>query len=100
MKFKFKTTKLKFLYTEEKNAHKYPADVLDNFFEIMVMIEAISSEQDLYQFKGLRFEKLKGQRGKQGQHSLRLNKQWRLIITLEEDADGKFILVSGIEDYH
>jgi proteic killer suppression protein len=100
MRFKFQSKKLQLLYTEEKNARKYPASVVDNFFEIMAIIEAVSSEQDLYQFKGLRYEKLQGQRGQQGQHSLRLDRQWRLIITLEKDADGKFILVIDIEDYH
>jgi proteic killer suppression protein len=100
MRFKFKTKKLETLYTEEKKAHKYPTEVIDNFFETMAILEAISSEQDLYQFKGLRFEKLQGKRGKEGQHSIRLNKQWRLILTIEQDSEGKFILVIDIADYH
>jgi toxin HigB-1 len=54
----------------------------------MAIIAAALTERDLYANKGLRFEKLVGQRGKQGQRSLRLNKQWRLIVTLEEDKEG------------
>lgn len=54
----------------------------------------------MYALKGLRFEKLKGKRGKQGQYSLRLNQQWRLIVSLEEDEEGKYILIIDIEDYH
>lgn len=100
MRFQFKKSKLEALYTEEKNAHKYPIEVIDSFFEVMAIIEAIESEKDLYKFKGLRFEKLQGKRGKQNQYSLRLNKQWRLIITIEKDSQGKFIFIIDIEDYH
>lgn len=99
MRFRFKDKKLEALYTEEKNAHKYP-NVVDDFFEVMAIIAAALSERDLYANKGLRFEKLVGQRGKQGQRSLRLNKQWRLIVTLEEDAEGFYLQILGIEDYH
>lgn len=99
MDFVFKKKKLERLYTTGKDAHKYP-NVIDDFFEVMAIIEAAQSEQDLYANKGLHFEKLKGNRGKQGQHSLRLNQQWRLIITIEQDQDGKYILIIDIEDYH
>ncbi|NJN86821.1 MAG: plasmid maintenance system killer [Leptolyngbyaceae cyanobacterium SL_7_1] len=99
MRFRFKGKKLEALYTEEKNAHKYP-NVLDDFFEVMATIDAALDERDLYAQKGIRFEKLAGQRGKQGQRSLRLNKQWRLIVTLEEDEEGSYLQIIDIEDYH
>ena len=99
MRFKFKKNKIKLLYTEEKNAHKYPG-VVDDFFEVMAIIAAAETEQDLYANKGLRFEKLSGKRGKENQRSLRLNKQWRLIVVLEKDEDGKYVLIIDIEDYH
>lgn len=100
MRFQFKTKKLEALYKEEKNAHKYPNDVIDNFFEVMEILDAIPDERALYQYKGIRFEKLKGKRGKQEQRSIRLNKQWRLILTIEKDEEGNFIFLIDIEDYH
>ncbi|WP_017319060.1 type II toxin-antitoxin system RelE/ParE family toxin [Mastigocladopsis repens] len=72
LRFNFKDKKLEALYTEEKNAHKYP-NVVDDFFEVMAIIDAAVDERDLYAQKGLRFEKLKGKRGKEEQRSLRLN---------------------------
>lgn len=99
MRFRFKDKKLEALYTEEKNAHRYP-NVIDDFFEVMAIIASALSEQDLYANKGLRFEKLSGQRGKQGQRSLRLNKKWRLIVTLENDEEGSYLQIIDIEDYH
>ncbi len=97
MRIDFKKKKLKALYTEGKNAHKYHG-VVDDFFEVMTIIVAAKSEQDLYAFKGLRFEKLSGKR--EGQRSLRLNAQWRLIVILEEDEEGEYLLIIDIEDYH
>lgn len=100
LRFYFYTNKLKSLYTEEKGAHKYPAEVIDAFFEVMAIIAAAPDERTLYHYKSLHFEKLRGKRGKLGERSLRLNKQWRLIVTLEKDKDGKYVLVIKIEDYH
>jgi toxin HigB-1 len=99
MRFQFKSKKLAALYTEEKNAHKYP-NVIDDFFEVMAMIAAALDERDLYANQGLHFEKLVGKRGKKGQRSLRLNKQWRLIVTLAEDEEGIYLQIIDIEDYH
>ena len=100
VRFEFKKKKIEALYTEEKNAHKYPDVVVDNFFDIMSIIDAAENEQELYALKGLRFEKLSGKRGKEGQSSLRLNNQWRLIVVIKKDAQGKYILIIDIEDYH
>jgi toxin HigB-1 len=99
VRFQFKDKKLAALYIEEKDAHKYPG-VVDDFFEVMAIIVSALDQRDLYVQKGLRFEKLSGKRGKQGQRSLRLNQQWRLIVTLEEDEQGAYLQILGIEDYH
>ncbi len=63
----------------------------------MSVIDAATDERDLYALKGFHFEKLKG-RGED--RSLRLNKQWRLIVSLEKDDDGSYLLIIDIEDYH
>ncbi|MEH2400635.1 type II toxin-antitoxin system RelE/ParE family toxin [Nostoc sp.] len=99
MRFIFKKKKLEALYTEEKDAHKYPG-VVDDFFEVMAIIDAAVDERDLYAQKGLRFKKLQGKREKVGQHSLRLNDQWRLILTVDKDEQGNYLTIIDIEDYH
>ena len=100
MRFTFINSKLEDLYYEDKGAEKYSEAVVEAFFEVMSQIAAAKDERDLYALKGLRFEKLQGERGRQGERSLRLNKQWRLIITIEHDEEGKVILIINIEDYH
>ena len=97
MRFRFKKKNIEALYTEEKNAHKYPKAVVDNFFDVMSAIDAAVDSRDLRKLKGFRFEKLKG---RSGERSLRLNKQWRLIVALEKDSEGNYLLIIDIEDYH
>ena len=98
MRFRFARQKLEDLYTSEAGAKKYPAGVVKAFFEVMASIEAAKDERDLYALKALHFEALKGNRD--GERSLRLNKQYRLIVRLEEDNQGRLMLVLDIEDYH
>jgi proteic killer suppression protein len=98
MGFQFKSKKLEELFTSEKGAHRYEPEVIDAFFEAMAVITAARDERDLYAQKGFHFEKLSGQR--KHEHSLRLNRQFRLIVTLEKDKSGKYVLVISIEDYH
>ena len=98
MRFKFKSKKLTALYTEEKDAHKFPATVVDRFFDVMGIIDAAIDERDLYALKGLHFEKLKGAR--KHQRSIRLTKKYRLIIELDHDKQGKVIIIIDMDDYH
>lgn len=64
----------------------------------MSVISNARDERDLYALKGLRYEKLKGDRGHQ--HSIRLNRQYRLIIERRRDEQGRYLLMIDIEDYH
>jgi toxin HigB-1 len=64
----------------------------------MQLIRAAPDERDFYALKSLHFEKLQGDR--EGQCSMRLNKQWRLILRLDTRANGKVVVVISIADYH
>lgn len=100
MRFRFRSPKLQQLYEAEADARHYPPEVVNGFFEAMSVIKAAADERDLYALKGFHFEKLQGQRGKAGERSLRLNKQWRLIVKVEQDSQGKLILILDIEKHY
>ena len=53
---------------------------------------------DLRNYRALHYEKLKGDRD--GQRSIRLNQQWRLILRLEQDSEGRLLIIIEIVDYH
>jgi Plasmid maintenance system killer protein len=62
------------------------------------LLASVGSEAGLRNFKGLRLERLKGDRA--GEYSIRLNEQWRLILQFRTDDDGKSVVVIEIVDYH
>ena len=61
-------------------------------------IRAAVDERDFYASKALHFEKLKGNR--EGQHSIRLNSQWRLVVEIRGSHPCKVIGIIEIVDYH
>jgi proteic killer suppression protein len=64
----------------------------------MQHIRAATDERTFYARRSFRFEKLSGDR--QGQHSMRLNDQMRLIIEIRGEHPKKVIHVVEITDYH
>lgn len=74
------------------------ADVTKAFRKKMGFLANAESESDLRSYRALRFEKLKG--GRVGQHSIRLNDQWRLILRIGKDAEGHLLIIVEIVDYH
>lgn len=98
MKYRFATDDLVKLYTDVRFTGGHSVAVARAFRKVMQIIVAASDERDLYAFKSLRFEKLKGDRAHQ--RSLRLNSQWRLIVEIEASDPKNIIVVISIEDYH
>src|SRR5215471_4768127 len=62
------------------------------------LIRAAPDERDFYALKSLHFEKLKGDR--EGQYSMRLNAQWRLILRFTKREEKKVVVIVAITDYH
>jgi proteic killer suppression protein len=73
-------------------------EVVRAFRKRMQMIRAARDERDFYSLKSLHFEKLKGDR--EGQYSMRLNQQWRLILEIEKRSNSSTIVIVSIVDYH
>ena len=73
-------------------------DICKAYRKVMNYIRNAEDERDFSSLRGLRFEKLKPPRSHQ--HSMRLNKQWRLIVELRGEKANKKIAIVKIEDYH
>jgi proteic killer suppression protein len=73
-------------------------EVVKAYRKRLQTIRAAPDERTFYELKSLHFEKLKGDRDHQ--RSMRLNKQWRLILEFKETEPGKVVVVINIEDYH
>lgn len=72
--------------------------VVKQFRILMQTIRCVSGKAALYQFRGRRLEKLKG--GRQHQHSMRLNRKFRLIVEFSGDERKETILIVGIENHY
>jgi toxin HigB-1 len=86
------------LYTDLKGAEKYPPGIVDAFSDAIELIDSIQDDKELLAFRSYNFEKLKGKL--KAFHSLRLNRQYRLLVKLLEDKDGKYFEIGDIVDYH
>jgi toxin HigB-1 len=95
---RFKDSALDRLETDAEFDAGYSEAIVKAFRKRMQQIRSAADERDFYALKSLHFEKLHGNRSHQ--HSMRLNKQWRLILEFEDTGSNKVVLVVGIEDYH
>jgi proteic killer suppression protein len=94
----FKDESLDRLETETRFSAGFGDAVVKAYRKRMQQIRAATDERTFYAFRSLRFEKLHGDR--EGQFSMRLSDQWRLIVELHGEAPRKTIYVVEIVDYH
>ena len=94
----FKDSSLDRLETDPGFDAGFGQPVVKAYRKRMQQIRAATDERLFYTLRSLHFEKLKGDR--EGQHSMKLNDQWRLIIELKGDAPRKTVHVVEITDYH
>ena len=98
MEIEFGDEDLDRLETDRDFDAGYGRDIVKGYRKLMQIIRAAVDERDFYALKGLHFEKLEGDRSHE--RSMKINKQWRLILELRGNAPGKRVLVKAIEDYH
>ncbi|HCG01382.1 MAG TPA: plasmid maintenance system killer protein [Chloroflexi bacterium] len=70
-------------------------NIVRAFRKVMNSIRSAQDERDFYNNKGLHYEKLSGDRD--GQHSMMLNDQFRLILEIDVE---KTVRIIEVTDYH
>jgi proteic killer suppression protein len=98
MDVSFKDSALDRLETDPTFSAGLGDGLVKAYRKAMQHIRAASDERTLHARRSFHFEKLKG--GREGQHSLRLNDQWRLIVELRGAASRKTVHILEIVDYH
>lgn len=94
----FKEHALDRLEVDASYSAGYSAGIVKAYRRAMQHIRAASDERTFYTRRSFRFEKLLGDR--EGQYSMRLNDQFRLIVELQGSAPNKIIHIIEIVDYH
>lgn len=98
MEVEFDDNELDRLETDRQFTAGYSQEIVRAYRRRMQQIRGFRDERDFYALKSLHFEKLKGDR--EGQSSIRLNSQWRLILEIRGDHPCKLIGIVEIVDYH
>jgi len=81
MNFSFRNKELEKLYTTGKSKKlKLSNDIIEKFFARIQQIEAAENIYDLWNDKGLNFEKLKGT---ENSYSMRLKLKYRLEMEID-----------------
>jgi toxin HigB-1 len=74
--------------------------VVKKFRKAMNLVRQAANEVELHHWKGLRLEKLKGNRSHES--SMRLDRQWRLIVefTARPGSNNNVCVVKAIENHY
>ena len=98
MEVEFDDNELDRLEIDPQFTAGYSQEIVCAYRRRMQQIRGFRDERDFYALKSLHFEKLKGDR--EGQSSIRLNSQWRLIVEIRGNHPCKLIGIVEIVDYH
>lgn len=98
MEVEFDDEDLDHLETDASFTAGFSQEIVRAYRKKMQQIRAARDERDFLALKSLHFEKLKGNR--EGQHSIRLNLQWRLVLEIRGNHPCKVVGIIEIVDYH
>lgn len=77
---------------------QWSRDVVTSYRKKIQILRSATDERDLRNMRSLNLEKLKGDRD--GTWSIRLNDQFRLILTFHTGNAGRVTVVLELVDYH
>ena len=98
MRFAFADRGLERLYGQGAGRGRYPPEVVDAFLRRVRHIEAARDERDLRVPPSVHYERLMG--ASAGKDSMRLTRQWRLIVSVASDEAGKVVVIHEISKHY
>jgi len=98
MDVEFADQSLALIETNDAAKTGLPVSVINSFRDKFVVIRAAPDERVFRNWKSLHYEKLEGY--KDNRRSIRLNKQWRVVFTINTECSPNKIRVLAVEDYH
>jgi toxin HigB-1 len=98
MKYEFGSDDLERLYIDPSFEMGLSSGVVKAYRKRVWFIDSAIDERDLRAWRALHMEKLSGDR--EGQYSIRLNDQFRMILELIGEGLDKRLRIVGVVDYH
>lgn len=98
MRIEFADEGLKRICTDEAHKLGLPIAVIKSAQRKLIQLEQAPDERTLRNWKSLNYKKLSGAR--EGQRSIRVNNQYRIVFVLLEDERPPAIRILEIDDTH
>lgn len=98
MQVVFADATLGLIETDQAGSTRLSVAIIKAARRKLAVLRSAPDERTLRNWKSLHYERLKG--GRDGQRSVRLNDQFRLVFTLDDDTEPPTITMLSIEDYH
>jgi toxin HigB-1 len=97
MEIEFQDAKLALIETDRAAETKLPVAVINSLRDKLVVLRAAGDERTLRNWKSLHYEKLEGT---DDQRSIRINKQFRLVFTIDTKTKPNKMTIFAVTDYH
>lgn len=98
MRIVFADEELALIETNRAGETRLGVSIIKSARRKLTVLRAAVDDRSLRNWKSLHYEKLRGDR--EGQRSIRLNDQYRMIFKLDEDTEPQTVTILQIEDYH
>ena len=98
MRIVFADEELALIETDRAGETRLGVAVIKSARRKLTVLRAAIDDHSIRNWKSLHYEKLRGNR--EGQQSIRLNDQYRMIFGLDEETEPQTVTILLIEDYH
>ena len=98
MRIVFADEELALIETSQAGETRLGVSIIKSARRKLTVLRAAVDDRSLRNWKSLHYEKLRGDR--EGQRSIRLNDQYRMVFELDEETEPQTITILKIEDYH
>jgi proteic killer suppression protein len=97
MRIAYADTTLALLETDQAGMTQLPVAAIKSARRRLTVLRAAKDDLSLKNWKSLHYETMKGNR--EGQRSVRVNNEYRMVFNLDEETDPQTITVLMIEGY-
>ena len=98
MRIEFATDDLARICTDEAHRMGLPFAVIKAARRKLILVEAACDERDLRNWKSLNYKKR--QNSPDGQRSIRVNDQYRIVFVIADDEKPPVVTITEIGDTH
>jgi toxin HigB-1 len=98
MEVRYADDDLHLIETNQAHRLRLPVQIVQVARRRIRFLKQAADERDLYAMASLHYEKLQGKR--EGQRSIKLNDQWRLIFTIDRECDPLELVILEISKHY